>query len=178
METGQLAYILKAPHELSSKYFALLICFTKFLVTNLIVWCNTVSLERTAGDFVTSCIRKLLWGSCSDSSMSSLKCYSQILCEVSSEKSLDFHYFVLIWWQSDKKQEILTQSCKDLFILAEIPIVWLIIGLNNIFSIDVEGACTTTWLCTTRNAKLEEVKILFKLLTWTSTHWCHRKMML
>ncbi len=33
-----------------------------------------------------------------------LKCYSQILCG-GSAKILDFGYFVLIWWQTDKKQE-------------------------------------------------------------------------
>ncbi len=38
-------------------------------------------------------------------------------------KILDFGYFVLIWWQTDKKQEILKQSCKDLFIWTELPIV-------------------------------------------------------
>ncbi len=38
---------------------------------------------------------------------------------------LDFGFFVLIWWQTDKKQEILKQSCKDLFmfIWTELPIV-------------------------------------------------------
>ncbi len=38
-------------------------------------------------------------------------------------KILDFDYFVLIWWKSNKKQEILKQSCKDLVILAELPTV-------------------------------------------------------
>ncbi len=46
----------------------------------------------------------------------------------------------MIWWQIDKKQEILKQSCKDLFIWTELPIVWLIIGSDNIFNIDVNGA--------------------------------------
>ncbi len=54
-------------------------------------------------------------------------------------KILDFGYFVLIWRQTDKKQEILKQSCKDLFICIELPIVW-IIGSNNIFNIEVNGA--------------------------------------
>ncbi len=31
-------------------------------------------------------------------------------------KILHFDYFVLIWWETDKKQEILKQSCNDLFI--------------------------------------------------------------
>ncbi len=53
--------------------------------------------------------------------MHDLKCYSQILCGGSAE-NLGFVYFVLIWWQSDKKQEILKQSCKDLFIWTELPI--------------------------------------------------------
>ena len=49
-----------------------------------------------------------------------LKCYSQILCGRSAE---NFCYFVLIWWQTYKKQEILKQSCKDPFIWTELPIV-------------------------------------------------------
>ena len=40
-------------------------------------------------------------------------------------KILDFGHFVLIWWQSNKKQEILKHSCKDLVILAELPIAWV-----------------------------------------------------
>ena len=55
-------------------------------------------------------------------------------------KILDFAYFVLIWWQTDEKQEIPKQSCKDLFIWTELPIVWLIIGSDNIFNIDVNRA--------------------------------------
>ena len=68
------------------------------------------------------------------------KCYSQILCG-GSVQNFRFGYFVLIWWQSDKKQEILKQTCKDyLFILAELPIVWLIIRSDNIFNIEADGA--------------------------------------
>ena len=37
-------------------------------------------------------------------------------CAKGMPKKLDFGYFVLIWWQTDKKQEILKKSCKDLFI--------------------------------------------------------------
>ncbi len=55
-------------------------------------------------------------------------------------KILDFGYFVLIWSQTDKKQEILKQSCKDLFIWTELSIFWLIIGSDNIFNIDINGA--------------------------------------
>ncbi len=50
-----------------------------------------------------------------------LKGYFQILCE-GSAKNVRFGYFVLIWWQSDKKQ-ILKPNCKDLFILAELPVL-------------------------------------------------------
>ncbi len=57
-------------------------------------------------------------------------------------KILDFGYFVLILWQTDKKQEILKQSCRDLFIWTELPIVWLIIGSDNVFNIQVNGAST------------------------------------
>ena len=35
---------------------------------------------------------------------------SVLLCEGSAEKKLDFEYFVLIWWQTDNKQEIPKQS--------------------------------------------------------------------
>ena len=52
-------------------------------------------------------------------------------------KILDFVYFVLILWQSDTKQEILNQSCKELFILAELTIVS--VGSDNIFNIEVNG---------------------------------------
>ena len=54
-------------------------------------------------------------------------------------KILDFDYFVLIWRQTDKKQEIQKQSSKDLFIWTLLPILWLIIGLDNIFDIEVDG---------------------------------------
>ena len=37
-------------------------------------------------------------------------------------KTLDFDYFVLICWQTDTKQEILKQSCKDLLIWTELSI--------------------------------------------------------
>ncbi len=55
-------------------------------------------------------------------------------------KILDFGYFVLIWWQTDKKQQIIKHSCKDMFILTELSIVWLIIGSDNIFNTEVNGA--------------------------------------
>ena len=56
------------------------------------------------------------------------------------KKNVDFGYSVLGWWQTDKKQKILKQSCKDLFIWTELPIVWLIIGSDNIFNIEVNEA--------------------------------------
>ncbi len=53
-----------------------------------------------------------------------LKCYSQILCGGSAENCIvEFAYFALILWQTDNKQEILKQSCKDLFIWTELPII-------------------------------------------------------
>ncbi len=76
-----------------------------------------------------------------------LKFYSQILCGL--PKFLDFGYFVLIWWQTDKKQEILKQSCKDLFIWSKLPIVWLIIGSDNIFIVVAMGLLECMLLCTT-----------------------------
>ncbi len=60
-------------------------------------------------------------------------------CVEGLPKILDFGYFVLIWWQTDKKHEILKQGCKDLFIWTELPIVWLIIWSDNIFNIEVNG---------------------------------------
>ncbi len=36
-------------------------------------------------------------------------------CVEGLPKMLDFGHFVLIWWQTDEKQEILKQSCKDMF---------------------------------------------------------------
>ncbi len=44
-------------------------------------------------------------------------------CEEGLPKILDSANFELIVWQIDKKQEILKQSCKDLFIWTELPIV-------------------------------------------------------
>ncbi len=55
-------------------------------------------------------------------------------------KILDFDYFVLIWWHADRKQEILNQSCKALFILTELVIIWLIVGSDNFFNMEVNGA--------------------------------------
>ncbi len=53
----------------------------------------------------------------------SLKSAIPRFCVDGLPKCLNFVYFVLIWWQTDKKQEILKQSCKDLFIWTELPIV-------------------------------------------------------
>ncbi len=61
-------------------------------------------------------------------------------CVEGLPKILDFGYFVFIWWQTDKKQEILKQSCKDLFIWTEPPIIWLIIRSDNIPKIEVNRA--------------------------------------
>ncbi len=48
-------------------------------------------------------------------------------------------YFVLILWQTDNsKREILKQSCKNLFIWTELPIIWLIIG-SDIFNIELRS---------------------------------------
>ncbi len=60
-------------------------------------------------------------------------------CVEGLTKNIDFAYFVLIGGKVTKRQQSLKQSCKDLFILAELPIVWLIIESDNIFSI-VNGA--------------------------------------
>ncbi len=59
--------------------------------------------------------------------------------DLRAAENVRFGYFALIWWQTDKKQEILKQSCEDLFIWTKLPIVWLIIGSDNIFNIEVNG---------------------------------------
>ncbi len=64
---------------------------------------------------------------------------SQILCEGSAEKKKILFNFVLICWQSDKHQEILSQSCEDLFILSELRIV-IIRLIIIIFNTEVNGA--------------------------------------
>ncbi len=68
-------------------------------------------------------------------------------------KILDFGYFVLIWWQTDRKQEILKQSSKGFSIWTELPIVWLIIGSDNIFNIEVNEALAID-VHTTRQSKI------------------------
>ncbi len=55
---------------------------------------------------------------CTAFSQGKLKCYSQILCGGCAKS-----YFVFIWQQTGKKQEILKQSCKDRFIWTGLPIV-------------------------------------------------------
>ncbi len=61
-------------------------------------------------------------------------------CVEGQPKISYFDYFVLIWWQTDKKQQIPNQSCKDLFIWIGQPIVWLIIGSGKLFNKEVNGA--------------------------------------
>ncbi len=69
----------------------------------------------------------------------------------STKKFIDLGYFVSMWWQTDKNQEILKQSCKDLFIWTAIC---LIIGSNNkfIFCTEVNGAFAIP--CATRLRKI------------------------
>ncbi len=48
-----------------------------------------------------------------------------------------FYIWVILYWFDGKlikKQEILKQSCKDLFIWTKLPIIWLIIRSDNIFN--------------------------------------------
>ena len=56
-----------------------------------------------------------------------------MFCGQSAE---NFGYFVLICCEADKKQEILKQICKDLFVWTEL----LIIGSDNIFNIEFNWA--------------------------------------
>ncbi len=64
------------------------------------------------------------------------KCYSQILCGRSAE-NWDFWLFCnnleAKWWKPIHPEAEL----QDLFILAEVPIVWLITGSDNIFNIEI-----------------------------------------
>ena len=112
-------------------------------------------------------------------SSADLKCYSQISCE-GSANFFRFWPFGIVCWQSDKKQGILRQTCKDLFILAEQPItIWIIIRCDNIFNIEVNAAyMQSTWLCTTCSWKIRigwNFKV--KLLKWPSVYWWPLKQM-
>ncbi len=75
----------------------------------------------------------------SAASVNVMKCY---FCVDGFAEILDFRYFVLIWRQTDKKQEIQKQSCKDLFIWTELSIKFDRIrsDSDNIFNIEVNGA--------------------------------------
>ena len=105
-----------------------------------------------------------------------LKCAILRFYVVSLPKILDFCYFVLIWCKLLKK--ILKQSCKDLCIWTELPIVWLIIGSDNIFNIEVNEALAINRSCAQlANAKSEWAKILdlkilnadiYLLMAWQS----------
>ena len=53
-------------------------------------------------------------------------------------KFLDLLILLLIWWQSDKKQEILKQSCEDLLFGVDRTSNCLIIG-SNVFNIEVNS---------------------------------------
>ncbi len=57
--------------------------------------------DGEASAFMLKSVGKIGYGLCDLS-----KCYSQILLG-GLPKILDFDYFVLIWWQTDKKQGIL-----------------------------------------------------------------------
>ncbi len=66
-----------------------------------------------------------------------MSCYSQILCGGLLE-FLDFGYFVLIWWQTDKKTRNPEAEWQGtVYIWTKLPIVWFIIGSDNIFNIEV-----------------------------------------
>ncbi len=84
-------------------------------------------------------------------------------------KILDFGYFALIWWQIDKKQEILKWSCKDLFVWTELLIILLIIGSDN--NIEVNGAFAIHIIV--HNTLIQNRKRLtfwIKILKWVSTY--------
>ncbi len=70
-----------------------------------------------------------------------------------------------------------SKSCKDLFILAELPVVWLFVWSDNIFNIEVNGGFAIHILIYN---SLTQIGIGWNFgfkLTWTS-YWCHRKMIL
>ena len=88
-------------------------------------------------------------------------------------KMLNFGYFVLIWWQNGKKNKK-SWVATTLSILVELPIVWLIIRSDNILNIHVDGALQYT----VHNLLTQNQNMLKFWITWTSTDWWHRKMML
>ena len=55
----------------------------------------------------------LLWNCTNSLTSKSVKAAIPRFCVAVCRKFLIFGYFVLIWWQTDKKQEILNQSWKD-----------------------------------------------------------------
>ncbi len=77
------------------------------------------------------------------SGISLLKCYSQIWCGGSAE---NFKILVILYWfggKTIKNKKFMKQSCKNqgfIFILAETPLVWIVIASDNIFNIEVNGA--------------------------------------
>ena len=85
--------------------------------------------------------------------LSNLKYYSQILCGGSAE---NVSLVILYWFggkliKKQRNPEAELQLAWNLFIWTEVTIVWLIIGSDNIFNIEVNGALAMyTLLCTTR----------------------------
>ncbi len=71
--------------------------------------------------------------------------YSAIpkFCVEGLPKILDFGYFVLIWWETNEKQEL--------------PMVWLIIGSDNIstYNVEVNGAFAMHVIVHNTHAKSE-----------------------
>ena len=109
-----------------------------------------------------------------------LKCYSQILCGC-VPKFLDFGYFVLIWWQTDKNQEILKHCCKNLIIWTNLPIAWLIIGSDNIFNMEVNNGALAILMIVHNSLSQNWNRLKFWILDSymdISTYWWHTKMIL
>ncbi len=96
-------------------------------------------------------------------------------CGEGLPKMLDFNYFVLIWWQTDQKQE---QS--KLQGPVYLPIIWLIIGSDNIFYIEVNGKLAIHVIVhksPTQNLNMRLKFWIYDSYMDISTYWWHRKKM-
>ena len=105
-----------------------------------------------------------------------LKCYSQILCGGSAE---NFRFCLVCVDLVANWSKIFNQSYKDLFTWTELPIVWLIIGSNNIFkhirqwSISNTNNCAELTNANSEWAKILDLRLLHGYLLIDDTErWC------
>ena len=79
-------------------------------------------------------------------------------------------FLVILYWFGGKlikNQEILKQSCKDLFIWTELPIVWLIIGSDNYFQHRTQWSISNTRYRDYSCCQVEPTTKVF--VTWFAT---------